>query len=106
MLRLSDKLYRGCERLLWQEASSPEQTGAEPRRVLGQLPLRQLRMQPTRAIRDAGEVSGMKRRRLKEAEHPVIHRRTRELHQVIDQRIAPSAIRMQEAACQIKEEPT
>ena len=59
---------------------------------------RQVGMQPTRAIRDTGEVPAMERRRLQEAENAVIHRRTRQLHQVIDERLAAKAIRMEEAA--------
>jgi hypothetical protein len=56
----------------------------------------------TRTIRDPREVARMKSRRLQEGKHAIIHRWTRQLHRVVHQRSAPSTIRMQEAARQIK----
>jgi hypothetical protein len=64
--------------------------------------LRQLWLEATRAIRNAGEVAGMECRRLQKCQHTIIHRWPRQLHQVIHQRVTATAIRMQEAARQIK----
>src|SRR5262245_14670634 len=43
---------------------------------------RQLALQPTRAVRDTPKVARMERRRLQEAEHVIIHRRSRQLCEV------------------------
>jgi hypothetical protein len=59
---------------------------------------RQLGMEAARAIGDAGEVPSMERRRLQEPQHAIIRCRTRHLHEVVDQRIAASPIRMQKPA--------
>jgi hypothetical protein len=63
---------------------------------------RQLRMEATGAIRDSGEITSMERRRLKEGEHAIIYRRSHEFHEVVDQRITPAPIRMEEATRQIE----
>jgi hypothetical protein len=44
----------------------------------------------------------MEGRRLQEAQHAIIYCRPRQLHEVIDQSITPSSVRMQEAARRIK----
>jgi hypothetical protein len=59
-------------------------------------------MQPTRTIRDAGDFARVERRRLQEDQRAVIHHWTRELHQVIDQCVASTTIRMEEATRQVK----
>jgi hypothetical protein len=50
----------------------------------------QLRMEATRPIRDGREVARMEGRCLQKFKHAIIHRWSRQFHEVVHQRIAPT----------------